>query len=225
MRTWLWTCVVLMSCASRAGGADEKKPAQTAPLVVEKRAPSAAATAFQTSYDEEAAGRVEAALAALDPLPSPARESYVAELRRGWLLSKLGKHAESAAAYARATATEPASVEPRLGALVPLSALRRWTDVETISRQVLERDPSSYTASLRLAFALYSLGRYPEAETQYRRLSSLYPSDVDVRSGVGWSLLKMGKTADAAKAFEGALDIAPKHALSSDGLRAARSTK
>jgi Flp pilus assembly protein TadD len=116
-------------------------------------------------------------------------------------------------------------VEARLGALPVLAASRRWRDVETTARQILDRDPASYTASLRLAYALYSLGRYPEAEVVYRKLAALYPGDLEVRSGVGWSLLKMGKKADAAIAFASIVDVAPKNALALDGLKLARAER
>ena len=46
---------------------------------------------FQRSYDAEAAGKAQDALTALDSLPAPQRDGYVAQLRRGWLLYKLGK--------------------------------------------------------------------------------------------------------------------------------------
>ncbi|MFO0763153.1 MAG: tetratricopeptide repeat protein, partial [Byssovorax sp.] len=74
---------------------------------------------------------------------------------------------------------------------------------------------------LRLAFSVYSLGRYAESAMLYRRLLDAYPSDVEVRAGLGWALLKSGKAADAAKEFREVLEIAPKNALSLDGLKAA----
>ena len=101
------------------------------------------------------------ALAALDALPSPQHDGYVAQLRRGWLLYKLGKHAEAIDAYGRAIALEPRSVEARVGALLPAMALRRWADVEAGAREVLKLDPGNYLANLRLAFAVYNQGRYP----------------------------------------------------------------
>jgi tetratricopeptide (TPR) repeat protein len=175
---------------------------------------------FQRSYDSEAAGKVPDALAALDALPSPQKEGYVAQLRRGWLLYKLGKHAEAVDAYGRAVAREPRSVEARVGVLLPAMALRRWADVEAQAREVLKLDPGNYLGNLRLAFALYNLGRYAESAASYRQLVTAYPSDVEVRSGLGWALLKAGKGAEAAVELRAVLEVAPKNALALEGLKA-----
>jgi hypothetical protein len=43
---------------------------------------------------------------------------------------------------------------------------------------------------------------------------------VEARSGLGWSLLKSGKGAEAAAEFRAVLEIAPRHALAAEGLRA-----
>ena len=176
---------------------------------------------FQRSYDAEAAGKAGDALAAIDALPAPLHDAYVAQLRRGWLLYKLGKSPEAIDAYARAAALEPRSVEARVGALLPQMAARRWADAETTARDALRIDPGNYLATLRMAFALYNLGRYPESAALYRKLVDAYPSDVEVRSGLGWALLKGGKVAEAALAFRAVLDVAPRNTLAADGLKAA----
>lgn len=175
---------------------------------------------FQRSYDAEAAGKLQDALGSLDVLPLPQKDGYVAQLRRGWLLHKLGRNAEAIDAYNKASAAEPRSVESRVGALLPQMAMRRWADVEATAKDALKIDPTSYLANLRLAYACYNLARYAEAQGLYRKLAEMYPSDVDVRSGLGWSLLKMGKGGDAAKEFRQILEVAPKHALAREGLTA-----
>jgi len=180
-----------------------------------------AADGFQRSYDSEAAGKIPDAVAALDALPSPQKDGYVAQLRRGWLLYRLGKHTEAIGAYGRAIALEPRSIEARTGVLLPAMALRRWADVESGAREVLRLDAGNYLGNLRLAFALYNLGRYPESASVYKHLAESYPSDVEVRGGLGWALLKGGKAAEAASEFRAVLEIAPKNALAADGLKAA----
>lgn len=179
---------------------------------------------FQKSYDSEAIGKVSDALAVLDRLPVERRDAYVGQFRRGWLLHKLGRSADSIDPYNRAIALEPGGVEARAGMLLPLMALRRWADAETTAREVLRRDPGNYLATLRFAFTVYSLGRFTEAEAAYRRVLELYPSDVDARAGLGWSLVKLGKLADAAKEFRSVLAMSPRSALASDGLKATGSS-
>jgi tetratricopeptide (TPR) repeat protein len=216
--------ILLLSCTARTGEAEETRKAPTgapaAPAAV--RPASEAGKAFQQSYDDEATGKTDAALADLDALPATHKDGYVAQLRRGWLLYKLGKNAEAVAAYAKATALDPGAIEARVGATLPAMALRRWADTEATAREVLARDAGNYLAGLRLAFAVYSQGRYPEAEGLYRKLLVLYPSDVDVRAGLGWSLLKMGKGPDAARAFAEVLDLSPRNTLALEGIKLAR---
>ena len=184
------------------------------------QADGGAADAFQQSYDSEAAGKTADALGAMDALPAPQRDGYVAQLRRGWLLYKLGKSADAVDAYVKASTLQPRSVEARVGLLLPQLALRRWSDVEVGARELLKLDAGNYLANLRLAFAVYNQGRFAEAAGIYQRLAEGYPSDVDVRAGLGWSLFKMGKGSEATAAFRAVLDIAPRNTLAAEGLKA-----
>lgn len=179
------------------------------------------AALFQQSYDEEAAGRQAAALAALDRLPEARAVGYVAQLRRGWLYYRLGRNLEAIEAYGKAAALAPGSVEARVGMLLPLLGERRWSSAEKTAREALKIEPGNYLATLRLAWSLYNLGRYGEAVTAYKKLSDAYPGDVEVRTGLGWALLKHGRTAEAAAQFREVLDVSPKNTLARDGLAAA----
>ncbi len=214
----------LTLCASctRSASADEPRlvAGSAAAAVVALPPPSEAAKAFQRSYDAEATGKNDAALAALDTLPAGQREGYVAELRRGWLLYRAGRHAESVTSYNKAIAASPAATEAKVGKLAPLLALRRWADAEATARDVLRKDPGNYTATLRLAFALWNQAKLAESEATYRALVQAYPADVDARAGLGWALVKLNRTRDAAQVFGEILEIAPQNALAQDGLRA-----
>ena len=180
-----------------------------------------AARAYQASYDHEMAGRFADAVRDLDDLPAAEQASYLGRLRRGWLLYRAGRHGESIAAYRQAIAIEKGSVEARVGGLLPLIALKQWTEVEQGARAALDLDPANYLAGIRLAFAVYSRGRYPEAEALYRRVLGRYPSDADARSGLGWTLLKQGKQPEARQAFLAASRTAPRSPTVIAGLGAA----
>lgn len=177
-----------------------------------------AAQALQQSYDREGAGKLIESLSALDGLPAARQATYMAQLRRGWLLYRIGRYADSIEAYQRAITAAPRAIEPRVGVLLPQTALRRYSDVEAQARAVLAVDPHNYLATLRLAFAYYNSGRFTEAATLYAQLKELYPSDAEVRSGLGWSLLKAGKSAEASRELRELLSIQPRHALAKQGL-------
>jgi tetratricopeptide (TPR) repeat protein len=218
--TWLVICFIACCFDSRAAAAPRSAPPPRALASASASAETEAAKRYQESYDLEATGKTDAALDALNRLPSVEHQSYVAELRRGWLLYRLGRHDDAATAYGLAIALAPAAIEPKVGVLAPLIALRRWSDVEATARAVLRMDPANYSATLRLAYATYNMARFIEAEAAYRALVGLYPSDVDARAGLGWSLLKQGRKSDATKAFAALLLFAPRNALALEGARA-----
>jgi len=174
---------------------------------------------FRDSYRDEAAGRIAPALEALAALPDPHRDSYLAVLRRGWLLYRNGRHAEALAAYAAALAKEPGSLEARLGQLLPRMALKQRPEVEAGAKAVVDLDAASYLGGVRLAWAVYNQGRFSEAERLYRRTLARYPSDADLRAGVAWSLLRGGKRAEASQMFLEALAAAPDSPTILEGLR------
>ncbi|HET6339015.1 MAG TPA: tetratricopeptide repeat protein [Polyangiales bacterium] len=186
---------------------------------------SPAARAWKASYVAEAAGQFQAAVQALTALPSPQRDGYLASFRRGWLLYRLNQHTESVAAYKLAAMAEPASIEARLGLLLPLMALTRWNDVAVLAEDVLKRDPENYLALQRLAFAKFSSEHFPEAEVVYRRLVEHYPSDVEMRAALGWVCFRMGKQQEATTLFKQVLELASEHVSATAGLRAATANR
>jgi len=182
--------------------------------------PAQDASLFQASYDQEAMGRTQEALATLDQLSPDKNASYVALLRRGWLQHRLGKNADAIGAYTKAIALAPKAIEPRLGILLPLLAEKQWPAAEKQARDILKLDAENYLATLRLAFALYSGGKFGEARTLYQKLVDGYPGDMEARAGLGWALLKLGKTKDAMAVFKTVLDFSPKNVLAQQGLAA-----
>jgi len=188
--------------------------------VAQGQGEASGADLFQQSYDDEALGKLEEALTALDRLPEARATGYVAVLRRAWLQYRLGRFATSVDSYKKAISLQPASVEAKVGILLPLMALKNWTGAAAAAREAQKLDPNNYLATLRLAFSLYSLGQYGEALMDYRKLADAYPSDVEVRGGLGWSLLKLGRAPEAATQFREVLGVAPRNSLALSGLAA-----
>jgi tetratricopeptide (TPR) repeat protein len=173
---------------------------------------------FRQSYAAEARGDYNLAYDLLQRLPPAAADTYVVHLRSGWLHYLAGRYARAAEAYQQAIAREPAAVEARLGAMLPLMALRRWQDAEKVGEEALVLAPGDFTALSRLAWTHFNQLRYPEAEQHYRRALAAYPASAEVRTGLGWSLLKLGRFKEAREAFEAVLRFAPDQAAARDGL-------
>jgi len=172
---------------------------------------------WRLSYAAEARGDHAAALAALERAGANGT-AYVAALRRGWLLYLSGRHGEAAEAYQKATALEPRAVEPRVGAMLPLSALRRWKDAERMGEEALALAPGDFTAASRLAWVQFSQAQWPKAEQLYRRALAGWPASAEMRAGLAWSLLRQGKNKEARAEFEKVLAFAPDSASAREGL-------
>lgn len=196
--------MVLMSLASPGEGL-----AAEAPSVPEL---------YRLSYATEARGDPAGALHFMDEAARLGESGYVLHLRRGWLLYLARRHADSAAAYARAVEAEPRAVEPRLGAMLPLMAQRRWKEAERLGLDVLGISPGDFTAQSRLASIQYSQGNHAAAEAWYRSALSSWPGSVEMRVGLAWSLLKQRHLTDARAEFEKVLRVAPDHPGANDGL-------
>lgn len=175
---------------------------------------------WRRSYALEAQGDTRGALAALDTLPADAQRQYLCALRRGWLLYQAGRFDESVAAYQLAANASRGAIEPRVGELLPLLALRRWQDAETLAREVLRMDDDNYLASRRLALALYNLGRFDQARGVYQSVLTRYPGDLEMLTGVGWCELRRGRRGEAAEAFRAVLAVSPDDANAAAGLAA-----
>jgi tetratricopeptide (TPR) repeat protein len=192
-------------------------------LALSAVAPRAVASpeVWRRSYALEARGDARGALAALETLPPGDRGTYLYALRRAWLLYSQGRHDDAVGAYRQAEAAAPSAIEPRVGELLPLLALRRWGEAEQRARAVLQVDPGNYLATRRLALALYQLGRFDDARQAYQQVLTRYPGDLEMMTGVGWCEARRGRRDDAAAAFRAVLAVSPDDASAAAGLAAA----
>lgn len=203
---------------------DPRSIAMVIALSLSTLAPRAVATPdeWRRSYALETRGDVRGALSAIEALPATDRGAYLFSLRHAWLLYLAGRHDDSVAAYRRAAAAAPRAIEPRVGELLPLMALRRWQETEQRAREVLRLDADNYLASRRLALALYQLGRFDDARGVYQQVSERYPGDLEMVSGAAWCDLRRGRRDEAASAFRSVLAVSPDDATAAAGLTAAQ---
>ena len=134
--------------------------------------------AYVKSYRYEKAQNYDDAITAITPIFTADPQSYIVNVRLGWLCYLSGNSANSKTHYQAALMTAPDSLEAKLGYLLPLLAEKHYDEAEMIAKQVLRVDASNYYASLRLALALRMQKKSDEAEDVLNRLLTLYPSDV-----------------------------------------------
>jgi len=200
-RTVLWTALASVS------------------LVVARGAPAQEAVAdlYRQSYALEARGDAEGSLKAMDAIAARGGADYVVALRRGWLLYLAGRYAESEPQYLQAIAKEPNALEPKLGVMLPLMAMRRWKEAQRYGSELLKEAPGDSIVQGRMAYIHFMLGEYLEAESRYRKVVAAYPSNVEMRVGLAWSLLRQRRVQEARAEFDRVLAFAPDHASAKEG--------
>jgi Flp pilus assembly protein TadD len=173
---------------------------------------------YRQSYTLETRGDIAGALKAMEDLAVKGVSDYTFTLRKAWLLYSNGRHTEAVVGYTRACEQEPKAVEPKLGLMLPLMALRRWKEAEKAGNDVLALAPGDFTATSRLAYIFFLQGQYEKAESWYRKTLAAYPSNVEMRAGLAWSLLKQNRFKEARKEFDSVLTVAPDNTAARDGL-------
>ncbi len=134
--------------------------------------------AYYDSYDYEKDGDYDEAIAALDPVYELYSDGYTVNLRLAWLNYLNKSYDESVDYYKAVIKTAPASLEAKIGCMLPLLAQQKYSDVEQLAYQVLSADDNNYLASLRLAYSLRMQGKYETAEKLVKEMLALFPTDV-----------------------------------------------
>jgi tetratricopeptide (TPR) repeat protein len=174
---------------------------------------------YQQSYEEEAKGNYQEAIFVLVRASRAGDHSYLYHLRLGWLQYLAGEYVDSVNSYRKAVILSKASIEAKLGLMLPLMAQGKWSDAEKVGKEILSVDALSYLANSRLAYIYYNLKQYKEAEAYYRKVVLYYPGDMEMQAGLGWSLLKQDKKEAAGKVFDEILHYVPNHVSANTGMR------
>lgn len=178
------------------------------------------AALFETSFTYEATGNTDRALNDVLQILRIQPKNYVANYRAGWLYYSKGRYGDSLSFYGKATKLASKSIEAKVAMMQPLMAQERWSEAETIGKEVLSKAPGNYLASSRLAFVYFSRGKYAEAEKQYKATLDAFPSELDMMLGLGWTYVKLGRKAEARRMFEEVLSIRRKNLNARAGLEA-----
>ena len=144
--------------------------------------------------------------------------SYPSELRLAWQCYTNGSYSNSVTHYQAAMRAAPESLDARLGCLLPLLALARFSEAESLATRVLHQYPANYYANLRLAYALRKQGKFPQAETVLNRTLAQRPADTSLLLELALVKLARHQNATAKRLFFDVLTLAPENAIALEQL-------
>ena len=173
------------------------------------------------SYAYESAGDLSSAIQSLQDLGTRGSNTYIVELRLGWLYCSSQEWKRSEACYEHACKLAPEAIEPLLGMMRPLQAMGDVDRAMKLGQLVVKKDPCNYTALSRMAWMKYSRKEYQEAATLYRKLVELYPTDTEMLMGLGYSYLLQGEKKNAISCFRQVLLLSPNNERALSGIASA----
>lgn len=163
--------------------------------------------ALASSYQGETNKEYLASIVTLENVYDP--NSYMLNLRLGWLHYLKKDYAKSQEYYKKAIALEPKSIEARLGFVAPTAALEKWDDVLKTYKDILAIDPNNTLVNYRVGYIYYYRKNFVEAEKYIVAVLKLYPFDYDTNALLGANYLAQGKIKEAKKYYSVALAYNP----------------
>ncbi len=173
--------------------------------------------AFVKSYELEKAGNYTAAINTLKTVYKS--DSYIANIRLGWLFYLAKQYNESINYYEKTILLKPYAIEARFGCVKPLSAIENWEKVKAQYVAILKIDPQNTVANYWLGVIYYNRKDYVNATKLFEKVVNLYPLDYDSVIMLAWSKLNTGKSADAKVLFTHALILRPEDNSALSGLK------
>ena len=113
---------------------------------------------------------------------------------------------------------EPAMTLVLAGALFVLTwqQSRMYTDIETLYRATISRNPACWMAQVNLGNILYKANRIPEAMDLFNQASEIKPAVAHY--SLGNALIEKGRTSEAIEEYRQALRIDPDYAEAHNNL-------
>lgn len=174
-------------------------------------------SAFYKSYESEQAGKYTTAISDLKPVYKS--DSYLVNIRLGWLYYLAKQYTESIKYYNIAISLKPYAIEARFGCIKPLSAIESWDKVKEHYLQILKIDPQNTVANYWLGVIYYNRKQYAAAAKLFEKVVNLYPLDYDSIIMLAWTSLNLGKATDAKVLFNEALVLRPNDKSALAGLK------
>lgn len=172
--------------------------------------------AFTESYAKEKEGKYADAAKPLKAMYD--EKSYEVNLRLGWLTYLQGQFSESVGYYSKAIELMPYAIEPRLGIVLPASAMGNWGSVVEQYNKILSIDPNNTLVLYRMGMISYENKDFKKAYTYFEKVVNLYPFDYYSVLMLGWTNYQLGKTKEAKILFQKALLYDPTSVSAKEGL-------
>ncbi len=173
-------------------------------------------SAFNESYAKEKNAKYTDAAAVLKAHYD--EKSYEINLRLGWLTYLQGQFSESMGYYSKAIDLMPYAIEPRLGIVLPASAMGNWDLVVLHYNKILNIDPNNTLVLYRMGLINYERKDYKQAYSHFEKVVNLYPWDHDSLLMFAWTNYMLGKTREAKILFQKTLLYNPDDASAKEGL-------
>ena len=163
-------------------------------------------TAFSKSYVNETNKEYQKAI---DDLKYFDTNTYVVNLRLGWLYYLKGEYNKSKIYYTKAIANSKKSIEARLGLVYPISAMKNWDEVLHIYIDILQIDANNAKVNYQVAYIYFLRKKWDLAENHLKSILNLYPFDYNSNLLLGSVLIKNGEITEAKKILQTALMYNP----------------
>lgn len=145
--------------------------------------------------------------------------SYLMNMRLGWLYYKNGEYNDSKERYSAALNQQKRSIEAMLGLTLPLAAMDEWDQVTSVYQSILKIDPVNYYANLRLGQYYLNKGEYQAAKSYLEKVFALYPAEYEINLSLGWTYLYLGEKQKAKELLTSALMMSENDKSATEGLK------
>lgn len=176
---------------------------------------------WQESVTAESGGDAAGAMEKLLAYGKGGGDSYLANLRAGWLNYSAQKYDEAGRFYTVAAKLQTNAMNPRIGLLNVAQAKGDTVAATTAAEAVLKIEPTNYRASMAYAWGNFQAKDYRRAGSAYQRVVMTYPEDQDALSGAAWCALYLNQKREALDGFRRLMGLNPEYANLRQGIAAA----
>lgn len=206
---WIVACPARAEEGGEAGAAEGVAESVAEPAAEPAAEPTETEDPLTRAWAAWTSGDTETALAASEEAVEAREDEAYPWVLRAYLLSRAGRKAEAADAYARARELDPRDplVLNNHGAV--LLALGRTDEARGAFSQALELRPGYADAQNNLGAVLERLGRRDEAEAAYRIAAETDPEHATAHNNLGAIALRQGRVEEARRSFKRASELDP----------------